>query len=304
MNVLREIATEETPDGIIAGFSLFAILDKNNRFSDAYNILKQANEKSTKLYKHNFAVHRKIFTMCSVERTFDEVRSSLSFKPIFIVGLPRSGTTLLENKLNDYERVFGAGELAFLAQALNKYQVWDKKHIDRSTIELIREYYSARVEKLSKSSMFVVDKMPANFRYIHFINSVFPEAKIIHMTRDHRAIAWSLYSKNLEGIGNNYSYDFQNIYEYQGLYKKLIERFRSLNCEFLDVQYETFTENLNAELDKICDYLNIDTDRVCSQTKANFTASLAQVKGAVYTGSSERWRLYKEFLAPAHEMFK
>ena len=145
--------------------------------------------------------------------------------------------------------------------------------------------------------------MPSNFRYIGFILSAFPEAKIIHLKRDARATCWSIYKNYFDSDGIGYSYDQNDLAQYYGLYSDLMsfwhERFPD---QIYDICYEDLTTNQEDETRKLLEYCDLDWDEKClnfhSNKRAVKTASALQVRKKMYQGSSEAWKKYEAYLQP------
>ncbi len=113
-------------------------------------------------------------------------------QPIFILGMPRSGTTLVEQILASHSQVYGAGELALLRQSVDTIE-WNSTQLSSDQIQSIRMSYFSGLTKIEASERYITDKMPSNFRWIGFIFAAIPEAKIIHVKRDACATCWSNY---------------------------------------------------------------------------------------------------------------
>ena len=147
----------------------------------------------------------------------------------------------------------------------------------------------------------IVDKMPINFRYIGFIVSAFPEAKIIHMNRDPMATCWSVYK--YEFRGNAYSFDQKDIAAYYLLYRNLMDFWNKLFPDKIyDLYYEKLTISQEEETRKLLDYCDLEWDENClnfhNNNSAVKTTSSMQVRKKMYQGSSEAWKQYEDYLQP------
>lgn len=222
-------------------------------------------------------------------------------QPIFIVGMPRSGTTLIEQILSTHSNICGAGELDFLYDSINLIN-WENNKLNIENIDKIKKNYISELNKLYKAK-YVTDKMPLNFRWIGFIIYAFPNAKIINVKRDPMATCWSNYKTNFSKKGMAFTFDQTDIADYYNLYEDLMkfwnEKFPN---KIYNLNYEKLTENQEDETKKLFKYLNINWENsVLNFYKNNRivqTASNVQVRQKLYKGSSLEWKKYKKWLKP------
>ena len=156
---------------------------------------------------------------------------------------------------------------------------------------------------LSLFCAFFTDKMPMNFRYIGFILSAFPEAKIVHLKRDARATCWSIYKHYFDSSGIGYSCDQKDLAKYYGLYSNLMNFWHELYPnKIYDISYEDLTANQEEETRKLLKYCDLEWDENClsfhKNERAVKTASALQVRKKMYQGSSEAWKKYESYLGP------
>ncbi len=231
--------------------------------------------------------------------------------PVFIVGMPRSGTTLVEQILASHSRVYGAGELdamnhlgkRILSRYYHKNTSLDKyQSLQRAVKELYDGYHKA-LNDLYVNEKIITDKMPGNFIWIGFILSAFPKAKIINMNRDPRATCWSIYKHFFSSKGHGYAYDMDVLAEYYNIYVDLMGFWR--NCfpnKIYDLCYEELTENQAEETRKLLSYCGLKFEEQCidfHKTKRIVkTASADQVRKKMYSGSSEAWKNYEKHIQP------
>ena len=157
------------------------------------------------------------------------------------------------------------------------------------------------MSSLGVNEKIVVDKMPLNFRFIGFIVSAFPEAKIVHMNRDPMATCWSIYKNFFPG--NAYSYSQEDTASYFKLYTDLMEFWNNkYPSSIFDFCYENLTNNQEFETRKLLDHCELPWDKNCLDFHKNNTAmrttSSIQVKQQMYTGSSENWKKFADHLEP------
>ena len=227
--------------------------------------------------------------------------------PIFILGMPRSGTTLIEQILSAHTKIFGAGELTYLPKIIDKLYLKDKM-IFNDTINEIRSLYSRAISNLSDRPI-IIDKLPLNFKWIGFIIKSFPESKIIHLNRNPMAVCWSNYKTNFRDSGMEFTLSQDDLAEYYILYHELMNFWKSLfDKKIININYENFVKDYekntrdiinNLDLkweDGIKNYKNID--------KPVATASLHQVRGKILKNTSDQWKQYRENLFKIQTLLK
>ena len=227
-------------------------------------------------------------------------------RPIFILGMPRSGTSLVEQIISSHKEVFGAGELNTLITPILEKMLSNEKDknifSDKDLLSMRKKYLNS-LAQLSTSANVVTDKTPANFQYIGIILSMFPDAKIIHLKRDPRAICWSIYQTNWYENGYRFSYNMDDLVTFYGLYSKLMDFWHNKFPEKIyDICYEDLTTNQEEETKKLLEYCELDWDDNCLNFHKNKrpvkTASSFQVKQKMYQGSSEAWKKYESHIQP------
>lgn len=235
-----------------------------------------------------------------------------SGRPIFILGMPRSGTTLVEQILASHPDVRGGGELTALSDTVRSLRV------DRSSlvgypacvplldVEGLRELGARYLERLSAKAPTgsrVTDKMPANYYFLGLVHLMLPNAKIIHTIRDPVDNCISCFSK-LFNAEQNHTYDLAELGRYYRRYEHLMTHWRDIlpSGSFLDVHYEAVVADLESEARRIVAYCELEWDDRCLSFHATDrpvrTASAAQVRQPIYTSAIGRWRAYEGFLEP------
>ena len=278
---------------------------------DYENQFKHLNE-ANKLRKieSGYFIDKDISLFSRIKDTFKETPNILDNKfikssdirPIFILGMPRSGTSLVHQIISSHPLVYGAGELNKIYKFAMPF-VQDKENtsLSEKNLLLFRTQYLEYLASLGSSEKVIVDKMPINFRFVGFIIAAFPDAKIIHMERDPMATCWSIYKYFFPG--NHYSYDQDDIAMYYGLYENLMNFWSNkFPNKIYDFNYESLTSNQEEETRNILKYCDLDWDDNCLNFYNNITAmkttSAMQVKKKMYKGSSDVWRIYKSYLQP------
>ena len=287
------------------------------KYEKSFNYLKQANELRKKEVGYNIENDRnliiKIKGFFSDEGSvFDMVPKRHSpIKPIFIVGMPRSGTSLVEQILSSHAEVYGAGELVtmdkLITQMVNKLPVQclnqDSKKIIQDEINTLHDNYLMALASFDVPEKIITDKMPHNFMWLGFILSAFPGAKIINLKRDPMATCWSIYKHYFSTKGNGYAYDIDDLAGFYKLYRDLMSFWRKrFSRNIYDLCYEDLTVNQEIETRKLLLFCDLEWEPQCLEfhkTKRTVkTASAGQVRKEMYKGSSEAWKKYEPFLQP------
>jgi tetratricopeptide (TPR) repeat protein len=235
--------------------------------------------------------------------------------PIFIVGLPRSGTTLIEQIIASHPSVFGAGELREMANLAERLSgpggaVFPEVASTMSSGELRRlgGDYLAAVRRRAPDAMRITDKMPGNFMLAGLIRLALPNARVIHACRDVRDTALSCFSL-LFPRGQGYSYDLAELGRYCRAYLHLMAHWRdALPGGCLEVRYEDVVCDLEAQARRIIAYCGLEWDDACLDfhrtTRPVHTASAAQVRQPIYRSSLGRWRVHEQYLRPLLDALK
>ena len=220
--------------------------------------------------------------------------------PIFILGMPRSGTTLVEQIISSHSKVHGAGELLFWSRFGDSLSRSNQVITSENVIQL-RNAYLNELKKVSNGCPFVTDKMPQNFRYIGLLLKALPEAKVIHVQRDPAATCWSNFKHYFDATGLGYSYDLKDTANYFKLYQDLMEFWDQQYSEHIyHLDYDRLTIEQEPETRKLIEHLELDWEDNCLSPQENKrsvrTSSQQQVRQKVYTGSSQAWRKFEPFL--------
>ena len=226
-------------------------------------------------------------------------------KVIFIIGMPRSGTTLLESVLASHPDISAGDELPYLNDALNKaLKNTSSPSLSLSPDELthIAEYFHQKTERLYQGKTWLIDKLPHNFKWAPLITTLFPQAKIIHCYRDAMDNCWSLFRANFEQ-GHHYCFNMKALGQYYAQYQELMRSYEShLGEAMLSLRYEDLVQHPKDESKRIFSYLGMDDFEFDESKRGggyfSTTASSAQVQDKISTKSLQGWRRHETFLAP------
>ncbi len=233
-------------------------------------------------------------------------------KPVFVVGMPRSGTTLTEQILSGHPGVAGAGEMAMLwmvAQSLPERLVWPggfpgcMKVWNAAHAATIGAEYAAQLDEQFPDADRVVDKLPGNYMNLGLIACMLPGAKIIHCVRDPVDTCLSCYFQNFAGNMQPFSCDLGHIAAYYNDYRRLMEHWRgACGIEFIDVRYEDTVRDTGAEARRMIAHMGLPWDDAClayhESDRVIATASFDQADRPIYDKSVARWRHYEKHLGP------
>ena len=236
-----------------------------------------------------------------------------TIQPIFVVGMPRSGSTLVEQILASHQDVAGGGEIAAFRTVLqnlrdNQGQVIPYPHVVDVLSPPVAGQIGAAYLHLTKpwvqqGKTRLVDKLLENFLYVGAIHAALPQAKIIHCQRDARDTCFSCYTM-LFNEAQSFTFDMVELGQYWRAYDRLMAHWRAVlpSRQFIDVRYEDLTANLEPVARSLLTRLDLPWDTACLTFHQNsrpvLTASSQQVRQPVHTGSQGRWKPYAPYLSP------
>jgi hypothetical protein len=232
--------------------------------------------------------------------------------PLFVVGMPRSGTTLTASVLSNHPSIAAAGELPTLAECAHRLARLVEngigypqaaRHITPSAAAVLIEEYEKRLRRDCRSDVrHVIDKNPLNFRHLGFISLLFPKARIVHCMRHPIDTCLSNYFQHF-ALTYDFSFDLQNIAHFYGEYARLMNHWRKvLPLKMIEVNYEDMIGGTEQVARSMLDELGLEWNEHClsphKNTYAVETASNWQVRQPIYRRSLERWRHYEKHLGP------
>jgi Tfp pilus assembly protein PilF len=225
--------------------------------------------------------------------------------PIFIVGMLRSGTTLIEQILASHPAIFGAGELTTFKAVLLPRDSTSAEDALLALRKLGQEYLD-HVWKLAPDARYITDKLPGNYCHLGLIHMMLPNSKIIHAMRDPMDTCFSCYALRFTH-GHEYCYDLGALGRQYLRYSKLMKHWHNVlpPDRILDVRYEDIVADPEREARRMLDYLGLTWDSAClrfhENRRAVHTASVTQVRKPIYSNSVARWKYFEKYLGPLLE---
>ena len=296
-------------DKILYHFAIAKVAEQSGDAESCVSHLDAGNALKRRLSNYNLSRDRNLFS--SIKQYFrtreiedmpkNRTENISGRTPIFILGMPRSGTSLIEQILSSHTDVYGAGELEALDKAVQGSH-WTGNGSHDEAFASIRKIYLQALTDFP-ATRFITDKMPLNFQWIGFILRAIPGAKIIHTRRNPMAVCWSNYKTHFPAIGLAFGNSQTDIAEYYHLYEDLMEFWRTQfpDCMY-EIDYEALTSDQETETRKLANFLGLPWQKSLLNFHLNHrtvtTASSLQVRKQMYSGSSEEWRKYAQWLQP------
>lgn len=295
-------------------YALAKELEDIGEFAKSFTVLKQGAALMRKRINYNETAELASISGIIAATDDIEIKPSNESKsgPIFIVGMPRTGTTLVERILLQNEGVRSAGELSLFPQLLstmaNEYLAHHKTEV--STLhqaalrldftELGRRYTAATTE-ISGGSPYVIDKLPVNFLYCGFIKKALPHARIIHLRRNAMDSCYAIF-KTLFINAYSFSYDLDELANYYISYRQMMTHWHKvMPDQILDIQYEYLVTNTDATAKQLTQWCGLTFNNELLDfhlaPSVSTTASAAQIRKPIYTSSVEKWRKVEAQLA-------
>ena len=307
----------DTQQRVMLHFKLGDLYDAQDNYQQAFEHYLVANQLKARTYNiEAFSTFVdgliSIFTpefMSSAPRA-----SHKSSRPIFILGMPRSGTTLVEQILASHPDVFGAGELEFIrhittelfqADEYGKFSTDCLSDLNIDTCNRLAGTYLEHLKELSAEPCYVTDKMPQNFLGLGIISLLFPKARIIHCRRDPIDTCLSCFFHNF-GATHPYAYNLEILGRYYKEYQRIMQHWQEvLGIPMLDVSYEALVADQESMTRALLEYCNLEWNDRCLRFYDNkrtvSTLSYDQVRKPIYTRSIGRWKHYEPYLMPLIE---
>lgn len=294
-------------------FALGKLHDQAKQTDEAYVCFRDANHlKYIRFDCNKFHNRVSVLIAATDKKTVASyARADIdSDRPVFIVGMARSGSSLTEQILASHPEIHGAGELATIARLYREINpvtqdvTLQQENFLKSTGEC-NQYSQRYLDELwgySATSRYVTDKMPGNYLYLGLIQQLFPHTRIVHTLRNPLDVCLSMYS--MDFIENHpYAYDLYNLGCYYNEYRRLMRHWHAvLDLPIMDIRYEDLVIDQEGWTRKLLDFCELEWDDNCLQfhksERVVNTASNQQVRQPIYKGSMQRWRPYAKHLQP------
>ncbi len=299
-------------------FAAARLLDAEGEYDEAFGFYAEGNKIAPKLYdpaekERHTADIIAVFSsggMESMPRAMEQ-----SSRPIFIVGMPRSGTTLVEQILAAHPEVHAAGELQELRRIwrelvaeVGRGSITNLSRLTQAQIDAASKRYLEYLASLNPDAPRVTDKMPHNFEQLGLIQLLFPDARVIHCRRDPLDTCVSCFATQL-GPAHSFSNDLSTLGHAFGQHDLLMQHWRStLELPMLEVVYEHVVDDIETAAKQIVEFVGLPWDDACLRfyeaERAVTTASVDQVRKPIYTSSVARWKRYENHLAPLRDALR
>ena len=340
LSVVKKFQSPEDPDAVIlrqaldnqgvdreaiicSHFALGKVMDDCRDYEQAFEHYEAANSLKSESVSFDRAAFRRLVQ--GVKDTFSKDFFASSPKdpvagpaPIFIVGMLRSGTTLVESIVAGHAKVFGAGELShieMLAKNLGRETGISGSYpgyvpmLDQAALTSAARYYLQEVSVQSAGEPYLIDKNPLNFMHLGLIAALFPNAKVIHCQRNALDTALSVYFQHFAHEANAYAYDLGDIAAVTLEYRRLMDHwYCDLPLDIFDLDYQALVKFPEKVTQRLMNYLGLDWDQDCldfhDKERVVETASPWQVRQPLYRSSIDRWKNYQKHLGPLKEKFE
>jgi len=300
------------PEAAALHFAAASLLDSIGRYDDAFSHARSANELGNRAFDpiaHSKSIDDKIrFFTAARSRPLPRATPN-SARPVFIVGMPRSGTTLIEQILACHPAIFGGGELTALNDIASSLsfrgstgapilECFDS--LSAETVNRLAADYLRAIDALDETAKYVTDKMPHNFDHLWLVEALFPNCHVIHCVRDPRDTCLSCYLTDFSE-GNAFSSDLGHLASFHRDYRRLMEHWKKvLSVPILEVRYEDLVADAKGQTARMLEFLDLPWDENCldfhNSKRTVVTASREQVRKPLYASSVGRWRHYEKHI--------
>ena len=293
-------------------FALGKAYEDLNDYEKSFSYLKKGNNTKKRLLKYNIETDLKTFDILKkffVNYDFKKKNlKTYNKKVLFILGMPRSGTSLVEQIISSHSNVYGAGELPYLYNIIRN-AFFDNKILslnklselnNEKKLQDIADYYMSLTSSYEFNEKLITDKAPLNFLWIGFIKAIFPNSKIIHCTRSPKDNCLSLY-KNVFDDNLHWAYNETDLLSFYKEYRILMSFWDKNIPNFIyDVNYENLISNSEVEIKNLLNFCDLGWEKECLEFYKNKrpikTVSSSQARQSIYSSSVDSNKNYESFL--------
>jgi tetratricopeptide (TPR) repeat protein len=305
--IVRSDPQLPTQARICAGFALGKALDDLGDYANAAQVLREANAQAranTPWYAQTW--HQFVADQMAAN-PLPTLTDHVEFRPVFVIGQPRTGTTLAATILGRHSQLRDRGELNWIGAMHQSLRGQDLLH-DVSALRAVRALVCAQLRRDDAPVQGYVDKNPLNFRHLDLIAAIFPNAKIVHCRRDRRDTALSLWMQHFAHDDAAFAYDFAGIAHMAAGYDALMAHWRgTLPLPIFDLDYETLASADPDNLRRLVEFLELAPEPILQVPSGAAgpitTASVWQARQPLHTRSIGRWRNYAPFVPELVELF-
>ena len=301
----------ENEEKIKLAFGLGKVFEDLGEYDQAFNYWQIGNDLHNRLHPcelnvdiANFKALKKIFNKRHIEKVAS--RASIDITPIFIVSMPRAGSSLAEQILACHSKVYGAGEVLTMRKvcenAVKRFPA-DLAQLTNDDWQRLGQEYLDQVSERSDGQPYITDKLPGNYQHIGIIRVMFPAARIIHCRRDPMDTALSCYKTYFEAGAVPFSYDLKNLGTIYRHYEKLMAHWHKLLPGWIyDLDYEHLTSDSEECVRHLLDFIGLPFEEGClafhESKRVTRTASATQVHQPIYRDSINKWKHFERGLLP------
>ncbi len=308
-------ASVEFEDRLHIGYALAKICEDLGEYDASFDYLTRAN--FIKRQTFTLDINRSHMQFSQIARQFSKEwikehrkHGHKDTRPVFILGMPRSGTTLVEQILDQHSEIHGGGERLFISQIImglerdthKRYPTF-MENLPEHVLGEVGQYYMEQLGKLAPKARLITDKLPGNFAHVGFIKTILPDARIIWCRRDARDNAISIFKRQFGGYVP-YAYDLYETGRMTDLCDKLRQHWFDVlgDDEIIEVAYEDVVADVEGQAKRILKFLGLEWEDACldfhRNKRAVTTASYEQVRQPIYTSSIDVWKRYEKHLEP------
>ena len=316
LEVERFLRSEKlsTSDRILFEFAQAKACKDLGEYDDFFTRLVSANSLKRKQIDYSLvplkaefkSIREKFATPPEIGRGAE--RGHEVIKPIFIVGLPRTGSTLIESVLSAHSEVRALGETEQVPKIMRHFN-WNSDKTLTQMVDILRQVYSQRLKAYRVEQTFATDKTLANFFYLGFLLTAFPNATVIEVTRAPKASGLSMYERLFDEGQCEFSYSLGDLESYFQFYREVMVFWKSVFPDHIkSIRYEEFIEEQKQQTWGLLDHIGLPHERQCldfsGQERSVRTASFLQVRAPLYKSSSDAWREIEGYVIAVENKFE